>query len=134
MKTVIFACVHSAGRSQMAATWFNALADPREARAMAAGTQPAERVHGVVVDAMKEVGFDLSSAKPLLLTESLVAGASFLITMGCGEECPVAPPGVGRADWELEDPKDKPIERVRIIRDDVKERVNRLIANQGWDR
>ena len=73
MKTVIFACVHSAGRSQMAAGWFNKLADPEKAQALAAGTQPAEHVHPVVVDAMKEIGVDLSGAKPQLLTGKIVA-------------------------------------------------------------
>jgi arsenate reductase len=134
MKTVIFACVHSAGRSQMAAAYFNQLADPTKAKAEAAGTQPAERVHPIVVEAMKEVGLDLSSAKPQFLSEPLVARASWLITMGCGEDCPVAPQGTRRLDWELEDPKSQPIERVREIRDDIKARVARLISNEGWER
>jgi arsenate reductase len=134
MKTVIFACVHSAGRSQMAAAWFNQLADPMKAKAVAAGTQPAERVHPEVVEVMKEVRIDLSSAKPQLLTGPLVAETSFLITMGCGEHCPVAPHWVRRMDWELEDPKGKPVERVRAIRDDIRERVELLIAREGWNR
>jgi arsenate reductase len=134
MRTVIFACVHSAGRSQMAAAWFNQLADPSKVKAVAAGTQPAERVHPEVVDAMKEVGIDLSSAKPQLLTGPLVAEASFLITMGCGEQCPVAPHWVRRLDWELEDPKGKPVQTVRSIRDDIKRWVLQLIAEEGWSR
>ena len=134
MRTVIFACVHSAGRSQMAAAWFNQLADPSKVKAVAAGTQPAERVHPEVVDAMKEVGLDLSSAKPQLLTGPLVAETSFLITMGCGERCPVAPHWVRRLDWELEDPKGKPVEAVHAIRDNIKRRVLQLISEQGWAR
>jgi arsenate reductase len=134
MKTVIFACVHSAGRSQMAAAWFNTLADPAKAKAVAAGTEPAERVHSVVVDVMKEVGIDLSAAKPQLLTGPLVAETSFLITMGCGEQCPVAPHWVRRQDWELEDPKGQPLDRVREIRDDIRERVRALLVSEGWGR
>jgi arsenate reductase len=134
VKTIIFACVHSAGRSQMAAAWFNALVDPAKGKAVAAGTQPAERVHPVVVEAMREVGIDLSQAKPQLLTEALVATAGALITMGCGESCPVAPPGIRREDWELPDPKGQPIERVREIRDDIRGRVVALLASEGWER
>lgn len=134
MKTIIFACVHSAGRSQMAAAWFNALVDPAQGRAIAAGTQPGDRVHPVVVEAMKEVGIDLSSAKPQRLTEALVATAAALITMGCGESCPVAPPEVRRDDWELADPKGLPIEQVREIRDDVRGRVAALLDREGWTR
>jgi arsenate reductase len=132
MKTVIFACVHSAGRSQMAAAWFNALADPDKAKALAAGTQPAEHVHPVVVDAMREVGIDLSGAKPQLLTGPIVGETSFLITMGCGEACPVAPHWVRRLDWELEDPKGKPIEWFRQIRDDIRHRVADFISTNEW--
>jgi len=131
MKTVIFACVHNAGRSQMAAAFFNALANPSIARAVSAGTHPGERVHPVVVQAMREVEIDLSSAKPQLLTDRLAADAQLLITMGCGDECPVVP-GLRRDDWPLADPKEQPIERVREIRDDIKGRVRRLLANEGW--
>jgi arsenate reductase len=131
MKTVIFACVHNAGRSQMAAAFFNALANPSIARAVSAGTHPGERVHPVVVQAMREVEVDLSSAKPQLLTDALAADAQLLITMGCGDECPVVP-GLRRDDWPLADPKEQPIERVREIRDDIKGRVRRLLANEGW--
>jgi arsenate reductase len=88
----------------------------------------------VVVDAMKEVRIDLSSAKPQLLTAKIVAETSFLITMGCGETCPVAPHWVRRMDWELEDPKGQPIERVRRIRDDIKRRVVAFIDANEWRR
>ncbi|HWP06166.1 MAG TPA: arsenate reductase ArsC [Polyangiaceae bacterium] len=134
MTNVIFACVHNAGRSQMAAAWFNEVADPSKARALSAGTEPGERVHPEVLSAMQEVGVDLSRAKPQLLTEALIADARRLVTMGCGEACPVAPPWVVRDDWPLEDPKGKPIERVREIRDDIRLRIEMLIREQGWER
>ena len=128
MKRVIFACVHNAGRSQMAAAWFNALADRTKARAVSAGTEPAERVHPEVLEAMKEVGIDLVDAKPQLLTTEMLEDATHLVTMGCGEACPVAPRGVLRLDWPLEDPKGRSLEHVRGIRDDIRERVAALIA------
>ncbi len=132
MKTVIFACVHNAGRSQMAAAFFNALADPSKARAVSAGTNPGTSVHPEVLEAMGEVGIDLSRAKPQLLTHDLAAGADTLITMGCGDQCPVVP-GLNRDDWPLEDPKGKPVERVREIRDEVRERVGTLLRARGWE-
>jgi arsenate reductase len=131
MKTVIFACVHNAGRSQMAAAWFNLLADPAQARAVSAGTDPGERVHPEVLAAMREVGIDLADRKPQKLTEELARGAHMLVTMGCGEECPVVP-GLKRDDWPLEDPKGKPIERVREIRDEVRARVLTLLRRETW--
>ena len=131
MKTVIFACIHNAGRSQMAAAWFNALANPAEARAVSAGTAPGPRVHPEVLAAMNEVGIDLSRQAPQLLTDALARDAQMLVTMGCGEQCPVVP-GLQRDDWPLEDPKGKPLARVREIRDDVKQRVQRLIEQRGW--
>jgi arsenate reductase len=131
MKTVIFACVHNAGRSQMAAAFFNEMADPAIARAVSAGTNPGERVHPEVVDAMRESGIDLGAAKPQLLSEDLAKGADLLITMGCGDECPVVP-GLRRDDWPLPDPKGQPIERVREIRDEIKNRVWKLLAKEGW--
>lgn len=133
MKNVIFACVHNAGRSQMAAALFNQLADAECARALSAGTQPAEHVYPEVVAVMREVGIDLSSARPARLTDELVAGAQLLVTMGCGESCPVVPL-VRRQDWNLPDPKGQPLERVRAIRDDIRARVARLIPAEGWQR
>jgi glycerol uptake facilitator-like aquaporin len=129
--TVIFACVHNAGRSQMAAAFFNALADPAKARAISAGTEPADKVHPVVLDTMREENIDLGNARPQKLTVGITEGATLLITMGCGEQCPYVP-GLPRADWELEDPKGKPPERVREIRDAIKRRVRDLIASHGW--
>ena len=127
MKTVIFACVHNAGRSQMAAAFFNKLADPSKARALSAGTAPGDRVHPEVVSVMREQGIDLSTAKPQKLTDDLAANAQLLITMGCGDDCPYVP-GLRRDDWPLEDPKGKPTERVREIRDDIRARVEALIS------
>lgn len=130
---VIFACVHNAGRSQMAAAWFRALADPARATAVSAGTQPGPRVHPEVVEAMREVGVDLGGERPQRLTEELVQGASLLVTMGCGDECPVVP-GVARDDWPLPDPKGRPLEEVRRTRDEIRTRVEALLAERGWAR
>lgn len=125
-RTVIFACVHNAGRSQMAAAFFNTAAPPGW-KAVSAGTQPAEQVHSVVVDVMREVGIDLSSAAPRKLTEELAADASLLVTMGCEENCPYVP-GLRVVDWKLEDPKGQTRERVREIRDDIRQRIVMLQA------
>lgn len=133
MTTVLFACVHNAGRSQMAAAWFNALADPGRARALSAGTSPASRVHPEVVAVMSEVGFDLSGAPTTRLTPELAAGATMLITMGCGDQCPVVP-GVPRDDWPIDDPKGKPDEAVRVIREEIRGRVRDLVERQCWTR
>jgi len=131
MKTVLFACIHNAGRSQMAAAWFNALADKSKARAISAGTEPGARVHPEVLTAMREVNIELEGITPQKLTDELASTATILITMGCGEACPVVP-GLRRMDWPLEDPKGKPIERVREIRDDVKARVSALLEAEHW--
>jgi arsenate reductase (thioredoxin) len=133
MKTVLFACVHNAGRSQMAAAWFNALVNPERARGISAGTEPGARVHPEVLEAMREVDIDLSKATPQFLSTELAEGATLLITMGCGETCPVLP-GLRRLDWPLEDPKGKELVRVRQIRDDVRDRVLQLLAAEGWAR
>ena len=130
---VLFACIHNAGRSQMAAAWFNHLADPAKAAAVSAGTEPGTRVHPEVVVAMGEVGLDLSEGKPQFLSDELARGASLLVTMGCGEACPVVP-GLERDDWPLEDPKNKPVQRVREIRDEVRARVDTLLRREGWMR
>ena len=129
--TVIFACVHNAGRSQMAAAFFNALADSHKARAVSAGTNPGNRVHDVVIDAMREVGLDLRAAVPRLLTPDLAKDATWLITMGCGEACPVLP-GVRRGDWPLDDPKGQPLDRVRQIRDDIRQRVEAFLVEHDF--
>jgi len=133
MNTVLFACVHNAGRSQMAAAWFNLLADPATARAISAGTDPGPRVHPEVLAAMSEVGVDLSAAPTSKLTPELAQRAQQLITMGCGDQCPVIP-GLKRDDWPLEDPKGQPMARVREIRDEIRQRVETLLAREGWRR
>lgn len=132
-KLVVFACVHNAGRSQMAAALFNRLAAPDAARAISAGTDPAQRVHPEVVSAMKELGVDLSRAEPTRLTPELAAGAAMLVTMGCGDACPVVP-GAAREDWALEDPKGKSLDAVRHIRDEIRKRVETLVLHEGWTR
>lgn len=126
--TIVFACVHNAGRSQMAASFFNTLADPRKARALSAGTEPGEHVHAEVVTAMREVGLDLSAAVPRLLTPKLAAGAKWLVTMGCGDLCPLVA-GTLREDWPLADPKGQSLARVRQIRDEIQQRVTQFVAD-----
>jgi len=129
--TVIFACVHNAGRSQMAAALFNRAADPTKAQALSAGTDPAARVHAEVVAVMAELGVDLSGQTPRRLTSDLAQGAQWLITMGCGDRCPFVP-GARVEDWPLPDPKGRPLEEVRAVRDDIARRVAALIAREGW--
>jgi arsenate reductase len=133
MDRVIFACRHNAGRSQMAAAFFNRMADAGRAMAVSAGTTPGPRIHPEVAEAMREVGIDLAAATPQLLTTELAAGGRLLVTMGCGEECPYIP-GVEVQDWPLEDPKGQPIERVREIRAEIEKRVAALIEARGWAR
>ena len=130
---ILFACVHNAGRSQMAAALFNLVADPAKAEAISAGTKPGSAVHPEVGAVMREIGIDLSEARPQLLTDALARGVNVLITMGCGEECPYVP-GVERDDWALPDPKGRPVGEVRAIRDDINARVAALVASRGWAR
>jgi arsenate reductase (thioredoxin) len=117
----------------MAAAFFNALATPKRAEAISAGTHPGNRVHPEVVDVMREVGLDLSANRPQRLTETLARGASLLITMGCGDECPYVP-GLRVDDWPLRDPKGLSIDEVRHIRDDIRHRVSVLVDARGWQR
>ena len=130
MKTVLFACVHNAGRSQMAAALLNELADPQKARAISAGTQPAAHVHPEVVEVIRELGVDLQSVVPTKLTDDLAAEANILVTMGCGDACPVYP-GKRYVDWELPDPAGRLVEEVRPIRDDIDARVRALLLELG---
>jgi arsenate reductase len=127
MKTYVFACVHNAGRSQMAAAFFNLYAQPG-CRAISAGTAPAQRVHPEVITTMQEIGIDLSEARPQRLTEDLARGAEVLVTMGCGESCPFVP-GLRVFDWSLPDPKGQPLDAVREIRDQIHEQVKNLLRN-----
>jgi arsenate reductase len=131
MKMVLFACVHNAGRSQMAAAFFNQLADTQHVRAVSAGTEPGPRVHPEVIAAMRDVGIDLSTQVPQRLTGDLARSASLLVTMGCGETCPHVP-GLRREDWPLVDPTGKGAGEVRAIRDDIRRRVEDLLNREGW--
>jgi arsenate reductase len=131
MTTVLFACVANAGRSQMAAAFFNHLTDSKKARAISAGTRPGPAVHPEVLTVMREVRIDLAQAAPQRLTPELASTAQFLITMGCGDECPYVP-GAERDDWPLDDPKGQPVEVVRRIRDDIHQRVRSFVKVHGW--
>ena len=123
--SVLFVCVHNAGRSQMAAGFLTSLAGD-EVEVLSAGTAPAAEVNPVVVEAMREVGVDLAAQTPKCLTTEAVQGSDVVITMGCGDQCPVFP-GKTYLDWELADPAGKGIEEVRRIRDDIRARVVTLV-------
>ena len=131
LDTVLFACVHNAGRSQMAAAWFNKICDRTKARAISAGTQPGEGVHPEVVQVMNEEGIDLTGIKPQFLSEDLARQSTLLVTMGCGDACPYVP-GLKKLDWPLPDPKGQPIESVRTIRDEIRQRVAELATKRNW--
>ena len=125
MATVLFVCLHNAGRSQMSAALFERAAAGRH-RALSAGTTPAEHVHPEVVDAMRELGIDLADHTPQLLTRELAEQADVVVTMGCGDACPYIP-GTHYIDWQLPDPKGRPLEEVRATRDEIAQRVAGLI-------
>jgi arsenate reductase len=126
MATVLFVCLHNAGRSQMSAALFERAANGRH-EALSAGTTPAERVHPEVVEAMRELGIDLSDRTPQQLTRELAERADVVVTMGCGDSCPYIP-GKPYLDWQLPDPKDQPLARVRATRDEIAARVDALVA------
>jgi arsenate reductase len=130
---VVFACARDSGRAQMAAAFFNLLADPARATAYAAGVEPAESVHPEVVAAMKEVGVDLSAARPQLLTAEMMRGAALVVTMGGGEDCPYVL-GLRMEDWPIGDPDGQSPERVREMRDDVGLMVAHLVSIRRWVR
>ncbi|MGI5290183.1 arsenate reductase ArsC [Nonomuraea polychroma] len=126
MPSVLFVCVHNAGRSQMAAGWLTHLAGDRiEVRS--AGSAPADQINPVAVEAMREVGIDITAAQPKILTVEAVEASDVVITMGCGDACPIFP-GKRYEDWKLDDPAGQGIEAVRPIRDDIRTRVEKLIA------
>jgi len=129
LKTYLFACVHNAGRSQMAAALFNLFADRSGCLAISAGSQPADHIHPEVMQVMREIGVDLSSARPQLLTQELAESASVLVTMGCGENCPFVP-NLRIIDWALADPKGQSLEAVRAIRDEIHDRIKELIRSE----
>ena len=128
MAHVLFVCLHNAGRSQMSRALFELAADGRHSSESAGSrADPAGRLHPVVMQAMNELGIDLAGRRPQLLTRELTEAADVVVTMGCGDECPFIP-GKRYVDWDLDDPKDLPIERVRAIREDIARRVSLLIA------
>jgi arsenate reductase (thioredoxin) len=125
--TVLFVCVRNAGRSQMAAALLERIAGDG-VRVLSAGTHPADDVHPSVVAAMREVGIDLSAARPGRLEDEAVRGADVVVTMGCGDECPFYP-GKRYEDWDLPDPADRSVEEVRAIRDEIERRVRDLLGS-----
>jgi len=122
---VLFVCLHNAGRSQMSEALFERAAGGRHT-ADSAGTEPAERVHPEVVEAMSEIGIDLATRRPRVLTRELAGQADVVITMGCGDQCPYIP-GKRYLDWELPDPNGRPIEEVRATRDEIARRISGLV-------
>jgi arsenate reductase (thioredoxin) len=124
MARILFVCLHNAGRSQMSEALFERAAGGRH-EARSAGTQPAERVHPEVVEVMRELDIDLSGREPRKLSLDLAKWADVLVTMGCGDECPLIP-GKRYIDWDLPDPTGRPLEAVRGIRDDIQRRVSAL--------
>jgi arsenate reductase (thioredoxin) len=126
MPTALFVCLHNAGRSQMSQALFERAAEGRH-RALSAGTRPADRVHPEVVEVMRELGIELADRQPKLITRELAEQADVVVTMGCGDECPYIP-GKRYLDWDLEDPKGRPLDEVRATRDDIDRRVRELVA------
>jgi len=124
VSTVLFVCLHNAGRSQMSQALFDRAADGRH-EALSAGTTPAERVHPEVVEAMRELDIDLADRKPRPLTRELAEQADVVVTMGCGDACPYIP-GKRYLDWDLPDPKGRPLDEVRATRDEIERRVRQL--------
>jgi arsenate reductase len=124
---VLFVCVHNAGRSQMAAALLERLAEGR-VRVISAGSDPADRLNPAVVEAMKEAGIDISAERPKRLEDGMVRESDVVITMGCGDACPIYP-GKRYEDWELEDPSGKDLDTVRRIRDEIRERVEELVES-----
>jgi arsenate reductase len=125
--TVLFVCVHNAGRSQMAAGWLRHLAGDR-VEVLSAGSAPAEGINPVAVEAMAEVGIDIAGQQPKLLSDAAVQSSDVVITMGCGDACPFYP-GTRYEDWALDDPAGQGIEAVRPIRDEIRRRVEELVAS-----
>jgi protein-tyrosine-phosphatase len=124
MANVLFVCLHNAGRSQISQALFERAAGERHS-AMSAGTTPGDRVHPEVVEVMREVGIDLADRRPRRLTDDLAAWADVIVTMGCGDECPYIA-GKRYIDWDLPDPKGRPVDEVRATRDDIDARVRKL--------
>ena len=129
MAIILFVCLHNAGRSQMSQALFERAADGRHG-AQSAGTTPADRVHPEVVEAMEEIGIDVSDRTPRRLSDELAGSADVIVTMGCGDECPLIP-GKRYIDWDLPDPKGLPLAEVRAIRDEIERRVDGFVAELG---
>ncbi len=129
LPTVLFACVHNAGRSQMAAAWLEHLAAGR-VRVLSGGSAPADEVNPMAAAAMAEVGLDISGRRPRAWTEEGLRSADVVVTMGCGDTCPFYP-GKRYEDWEVADPHGRSLDQVRIIRDDIEQRVRGLLATLG---
>ena len=127
--TVLFLCVHNAGRSQMAAGWLRHLAGDR-VQVLSGGSAPAEQVNAAAVEAMREVGVDIADAHPKQWTDETLGAADVIVTMGCGDTCPVYP-GKRYLDWQLDDPAGRSVEAVRPIRDDIERRVRGLLEELG---
>jgi arsenate reductase (thioredoxin) len=125
MATALFVCLHNAGRSQMSQALFERAAEGRH-RALSAGTTPGERVHPEVVEVMRELGIDLADRIPKAITTELAEQADVVVTMGCGDECPYVP-SKRYLDWDLDDPKERPVDEVRATRDEIDRRVRELV-------
>jgi arsenate reductase len=126
MATILFVCLHNAGRSQMSQALFEHAADGRHT-ALSAGTTPAEHVHPEVIEVMRELGIDLAGRRPQLLTRELAEQADVVVTMGCGDTCPYIP-GKRCIDWDLADPKGQPLREIRATRDDIQQKITALAA------
>ena len=131
--TVLFACVHNAGRSQIAAAFLRSLVDERLVQVDSGGTQPGERVHPEVVTTMRELGIELGDVRPRPVSRDSRYAPDLLVTMGCGEGCDFVP-ARAREDWPLADPKGQALEAVRVIRDEIRARVEELVRRRGWGR
>jgi len=131
MASILFVCLHNAGRSQMSAALFERAAAGRHT-AMSAGTTPGERIHPEVVEVMRELDIDLVDRRPRLFTQELAEQADVVVTMGCGDECPFIP-GKRYLDWDLSDPAGRPLEEVRATRDEIARRVRDLVAELDAD-
>jgi arsenate reductase len=132
LSTIVFVCVHNAGRSQMAEAFFNAFCHPECAHAISAGSDPAHAIHPNVLIAMREKEYDLAARQPQRLTEEMLRGVQSVVTMGCGDDPAVQ--GVRREDWQIADPAEAPLEEVRRIRDEIERKVWKLVVKQGWVR
>jgi len=131
MINVIFACIHNAGRSQMAEAFFNKYADTSKVSAISAGTQPEKQVHPIVVEIMNDVGIDLSQNVPKKLTSHLLNSAQFLVTMGCEEDCPYKPT-LKTIEWKFDDPKNMTLDQARRLRDHIEIQVKTFLAQNLW--